>query len=88
MTNTTPTILVYRKPGLSDLMRDIPDDTPWSELALGGTHDSTAFYGVPYAQCQRGGTSVTEQLQDGAYTATMTGITYHDCPLGLMQRSA
>ena len=67
--NTPPTILIYDKPDLSNLMRDIPDETSWADLALAGTHDSTAFYGAPYAQCQTRGTSITEQLMDGQYTS-------------------
>ena len=63
------TILIYAKPDLSNLMQDIPNSTPWTEMALAGTHDSAAFYGVPYTQCQKG--SITQQLEDGKSRAGM-----------------
>ncbi|CAK5277381.1 unnamed protein product [Mycena citricolor] len=57
------TVLPHRE--LASFLSDIPDDVPLSQCLLPGTHDTMAFYGWPFSQCQSISTPLNVQFRSG-----------------------
>ncbi|KAG7561903.1 hypothetical protein FFLO_02632 [Filobasidium floriforme] len=59
------TVLVLPRIDLARHLSVMPDHTSLADLLLPGTHDSVAFYGWPFTQCQEIGCTLTTQLNEG-----------------------
>ncbi|KAF8334042.1 PLC-like phosphodiesterase [Cantharellus anzutake] len=62
------TILVLPRRNLSAFLGDFNDFVPLSSLLLPGTHDSVAYYGYPFSQCQSPTFPLPTQLRSGVRT--------------------
>ncbi|KAF8311301.1 PLC-like phosphodiesterase [Clavulina sp. PMI_390] len=57
----------YKLPtrNLAAFLGDFPDDRPLSDFLLPGTHDTLAYYGYPFSQCQSPTFPLEAQLLNG-----------------------
>ncbi|KAK7035808.1 PLCXc domain-containing protein [Favolaschia claudopus] len=58
-------LIVIPRRSLPSFLSDVPDDTLLSDCLLPGTHDTMAFYGWPFSQCQSITTPLDVQFQSG-----------------------
>ncbi|KAH7889971.1 PLC-like phosphodiesterase [Phlebopus sp. FC_14] len=58
-------LIVLPRRDTSCFLASVPDSVPLSSLMLPGTHESMAFYGWPFSQCQSLSTPLDVQLSSG-----------------------
>ncbi|KAJ6497237.1 PLC-like phosphodiesterase [Mycena vitilis] len=58
-------LVVIPRRNLPSFLSALPDDLILSDLLLPGTHDTMAFYGWPFSQCQSISTPLDVQFQSG-----------------------
>ncbi|KAI0693724.1 PLC-like phosphodiesterase [Cytidiella melzeri] len=58
-------LLILPRRDMTNFLSDIPDSVPLSSLTLPGTHDTMAFYGGQFTQCQSFLTPLGIQLASG-----------------------
>ncbi|KAI0818883.1 PLC-like phosphodiesterase [Irpex lacteus] len=58
-------LLILPRRDTSRFLSDIPDSVPLSSVTLPGTHDTMAFYGGSFAQCQSPDSPLAVQLARG-----------------------
>ncbi|KAF7294707.1 PLCXc domain-containing protein [Mycena indigotica] len=58
-------LVIIPRRSLPSFLSPIPDSVPISRLLLPGTHDTMAFYGWPFSQCQSISTPLDVQFRSG-----------------------
>ncbi|KAF7305177.1 PLCXc domain-containing protein [Mycena kentingensis (nom. inval.)] len=58
-------LVVIPRRSLPSFLSPVPDTVPISSLLLPGTHDTMAFYGWPFSQCQSISTPLDVQFRSG-----------------------
>ncbi|KAI0084005.1 PLC-like phosphodiesterase [Irpex rosettiformis] len=58
-------LLILPRRDMTQYLSDIPDSVPLSSVTLPGTHDTMAFYGGSFAQCQSVDNPLAVQLSHG-----------------------
>ncbi|KAF7323211.1 PLCXc domain-containing protein [Mycena chlorophos] len=58
-------LVILPRRNLASFLSPIPDSVPISRLFLPGTHDTMAFYGWPFSQCQSISTPLSVQFTSG-----------------------